>query len=52
MLKVAVVAVLLCESVTLMANCRVAAIVGVPEMIPVLDPMVRGDSEPLATVNV
>jgi hypothetical protein len=52
MLRVVVVAVLPCESVTLMANCKVPVVVGVPLMTPVLDPIVSGDNEPLATANV
>ena len=52
MLRVDVVFVLPCESVTLMANCKVPLVVGVPVIIPVLAPMVKGDREPLATVNV
>ena len=47
-----VVAVSPRESVTLIANCRLPVAVGVPLMTPVLDPIVSGDNEPLATVNV
>jgi hypothetical protein len=52
MLRVPVVAVSPRESVTLIANCRLPVAVGVPLMTPVLDPIVSGDNEPLATVNV
>jgi hypothetical protein len=40
------------ESVTLIVNCKVPEVVGAPVMIPVLDPMESGASEPLTTENV
>ena len=51
MLSWLVVAVLPTESVTFMVNCKVPAIVGVPEMIPVDGLMVKGDRDPVATAN-
>ena len=40
------------ESVTFTVNCKVPAVVGVPEITPVDDPRDSGRIEPVATANV
>jgi len=52
MLRLLDVTVLFTESVTFTVNCKVPAVVGVPEMMPLLAPMVRGAKEPEATAKV